>query len=89
MTETKPKRQRRAKPKPQEQPEVVPEVSRPEPLQTKAEIEEARKQEIRDKRYLPIMKVGQQPTVRGPVTPVNTVGLGKLKVTTYGGHPDV
>ena len=85
MTETKPKRQRRAKPKPQE----LPEVSKPEPLQTKAEKEEARKQAIRDKRYLPVMKVGQNPQVKGPVTPVTTVGLGKLKVITHGGHPDV
>ena len=85
MTETKPKRQRRAKRQPQE----LPEVSKPEPLQTKAEAEEQRKQEIRDKRYLPIMKVGQNFKVKGPTPVVNTVGLGKLKVTTYGGTPNV
>ena len=89
MTTTKPRRQRKAKPQPQEQPEVTAEVSKPEPLQTKAEAEEQRKQEIRDKRYLPIMKVGKDFKVKGPTPVVNTVGLGKLKVTTYGGTPDV
>ena len=89
MTTTKPRRQRKAKPQPQEQPEVTAEVSKPEPLLTKAQAEEQRKQEIRDKRYLPIMKVGQNPPVKGPVTPVTTVGLGKLKVITHGGHPNV
>ncbi len=89
MTTTKPRRQRKAKPQPQEQPEVTAEVSRPEPLLTKEEKEAQRKQELRDKRYLPIMKVGQQKTVTGPVTPVTTVGLGKLQVITHGGHPNV
>ena len=89
MTTTKPRRQRKAKQQPQEQPEVVDKVSAPEPLLTKEEKEEIRKQELRDKRYLPIMKVGQNPQVKGPTPIVNTVGLGKLKVTTYGGTPDV
>ena len=89
MTTTKPKRQRRAKPQPQEQPEIVEQVSKPEPLQTKAEAEEQRKQEIRDKRYLPIMKVGQNPTVKGPTKSVTTVGLGKLQVITHGRYPNV
>ena len=89
MTETKPKRQRRAKRQPKAQPEVVDKVSAPEPLLSKEEKEEIRKQELRDKRYLPIMKVGQNPPVKGPTPIVNTVGLGKLKVTTYGGTPDV
>ena len=81
MTQAKKPRQSRAKKQPP--------VSPPEPLQTKEEAHEQKKQELSDKRYLPIMKVGKDFKVKGPTPVVNTVGLGKLKVTTYGGTPDV
>ena len=64
-------------------------VSPPEPLQTAEEKEEERKQKIRDERYLPVMKVGSNPSVKGPVTTVKTVGLGKLEVVTHGRYPNL